>query len=361
MPLPLDENAVPDRLKKFARQLPSHKLDSYIITNDVNIRYLSGFPSSESVLIVFPIKSIYLTDPRYDEQAKKCIKGIKVEKFTHNMPKSLFAILKENNAKKAGFDDRHLSLNLFKQFKRECPHGIELVALNHVVEAMREIKEKSEISQIRACLKLNLSAYEYLRKVIRPGLTEKDVLAKLERFVRSKGADFSFPPIIASGPNSAFPHALVTDRKIRNNEPVLVDMGIDINGYKSDLTRMFFLGKMTILYKKVYEAVAIAQARAIVKIQGGVKAADVDFEARNTLENLGLAKYFTHSLGHGVGLDIHETPRLSAKSGVMLREGMVITVEPGVYLPGQFGIRLEEMVLVKKNGSEVLSRPHKLG
>lgn len=344
------------RLVQFSRLLAKNHLDSYIVTDDTNIRYLTGFPAHESVLIVFPTKYVYLTDSRYAEEAKKALYGIKVECFTHNLQKSTFEILSKNTAQKAGFDDRHLSLNLFKQFEAARPAKIKLIVANNLIEGLRISKAQKEIAAIRRCLKLNLRAYKFIQKVVRPGVTERQILIKLENFVRSNGGDFSFPPIIASGPNSAFPHALVSDRKVRNNEPVLVDMGIDINGYKSDLTRMFFLGKMTTLYKNIYSAVAEAQARGIAAIRPGAKAADVDYAARNYLESLGLAKYFGHSLGHGVGLDIHEAPRLSAQSGVVLKEGMVVTVEPGVYLAGKFGIRLEEMVLVTKKGCEVLSR-----
>jgi Xaa-Pro aminopeptidase len=348
---------MPDRLKRFQDLLVTRQLDCYILTSDTNIRYLTDFPASESIFIVFPDKAIYLTDSRYTEEAKLGLSGIIVEQFDHNMIKTLFEIIVKNAGSSVGFDDRHLSLNRFRLFEKECPKSIKLVQVNHLVETMRETKEKSEVDQIRKCLTLNLAAYKYLKTVIKPGLTEKDVLLKLENYVRSRGAGFSFDPIIASGPNGAFPHARVTDRKIKNNEPVLVDMGIDINGYKSDLTRMFFLGKMTPLYTKVYAAVEEAQSRAIAQISAGVKAADVDAAARKYLESLDLAKYFGHSLGHGVGLDIHEDPRLSSQSGVTLREGMIVTVEPGVYLPGRFGIRLEEMVLVKKSGCEVISRP----
>lgn len=344
------------RLKKFQSLLASYKLDSYIHTCDTNIKYLTNYPASESVLLSFPKKSIYLTDSRYTQEAKNGLKGISVEQYTHDMNKSIFEILAENKAQRVGFDDRHLSLNRYKQLQKACPQTIELVCENDLVEKMRLIKEKQEVDQIRKCLKLNLAAYQFLKRVIRPGLRESDVLLKLENYVKPKGAGFSFDPIIASGPNCAFPHARVTDRKIRNNEPVLVDMGIDIDGYKSDLTRMFFLGKMPDLYGKIYAAVSQAQSLAIAKIRPGVKAADVDFAARSYLESLDLAKYFGHSLGHGVGLDIHESPRLSGQSGAVLSEGMVITVEPGVYIPGMFGVRLEEMVLVTKSGCEVLSR-----
>ncbi|MCB9757306.1 MAG: aminopeptidase P family protein [Candidatus Omnitrophica bacterium] len=340
--------------------LSSYQLDGYIHSNDVNIRYLTYFPASESLLLSFPTKSLYLTDSRYLEEARDGLDGVKVEQFTHNIFHSVFNIMVQNKVKRLGFDEHHFSVYQFKQLQKACPRDIQLVCANDIVEKMREIKDAVEITQIRKCLDLNLSAYKYLQGVIRWGMTEQDVLIKLERYVRSKGADFSFDPIIASGPNSAFPHARISRRKIRNNEPVLVDMGIDIDGYKSDLTRMFFLGKMPALYQRIYAAVSCAQNHAIAKIQAGVKAADIDFAARNYLESLGLAKYFGHSLGHGVGLDIHELPRLSSQSGAILQEGMVVTVEPGVYLPGQFGIRLEEMVLVKRRGYEVLSRKDKV-
>jgi Xaa-Pro aminopeptidase len=351
---------VSQRLKKFQRLLSSYQLDSYIHSNDVNIYYLTSFPASESLLLSFPTKSIYLTDSRYTEEAKKGLYGIGVEQFTNNIYNSVFDVMVQNKVKRLGFDEHHFSVYQFKQLQKACPRGIQLVCTNDMVEKMREIKDPVEIAQMRKCLDLNLIAYKYLKGVIRPGMTEQDVLFNLERYVKSKGAGFSFDPIIASGSNSAFPHARVSRRKIRNNEPVLVDLGIEIDGYRSDLTRMFFLGKMTALYERIYAAVSSAQSHAIAKIQAGVKAADVDFAARNYLESLDLAKYFGHSLGHGVGLDIHELPRISYQSGVVLQEGMVITVEPGVYLPGQFGIRLEEMVLVKRRGCEVLSRRDKV-
>ena len=166
---------------------------------------------------------------------------------------------------------------------------------------------------------------------------------------------FLFNPIIASGPNSCHPHARVSDRMIRNNESVLLDFGIDINGYKSDLTRNFFLGRIAPRVSRVFDAVTRAQREAISLIKPGITTAQVDAQARKVLRKFGLAKYFSHSLGHGVGLDIHESPRLSCSSTSILEAGMVITVEPGVYIPNQFGIRVEDMVLVTQEGCEVLS------
>jgi len=175
------------------------------------------------------------------------------------------------------------------------------------------------------------------------------------RLEKLRGAGFSFAPIVASGPNSYYPHASVTDRKIRKNELVLIDMGIDLGGYKSDLTRMFFLGKIPKLVGQVNELVRVAQKKAIEKIKAGVSIAEIDDQARNYLAKQRLAKYFGHAIGHGIGLEIHENPRMSHENKSLLKEGMVITIEPAVYIPNKFGIRKEEMVLVKKEGCEVIS------
>ena len=181
------------------------------------------------------------------------------------------------------------------------------------------------------------------------------MLEKLENFIKIKKVQFSFPPIIASGSNSCYPHAKVTDRKIRNNEPVLVDTGIEFKGYKSDLTRMFFLGKIPRFVYEVNEAVRVAQLRAIERIKDGIEVAEIDLLARKHLAKHKLEKFFGHSLGHGVGLEIHESPRLSQNNKSILKAGMVVTVEPAAYIPDRFGIRIEDMVLVKKDSCEVLS------
>ena len=174
-------------------------------------------------------------------------------------------------------------------------------------------------------------------------------------YVRSHHQRFSFSTIIASGVNSCFPHARITDRKLRRGDPVLVDMGIDVEGYKSDLTRMFFLGKIPHRVREVYDAVAQAKRCAIEKIRPGICAKEIDAQARNVLKQKKLDSFFNHSLGHGVGLEVHEAPGISPKSSAVIKEGMVFTVEPGVYLPGQFGIRIEDMILVTPRGAKVLS------
>ncbi len=346
-----------NRLKRLVDEFPRHRgIDALLITQDVNIQYLTGFPAGESWLLVTPAKAIYITDFRYIQEAKEGLKGIAVVKqHTQCLAATLFELVKTLKIKRLGFDEQKTSVACFKKLKSYCPRRSKLVPANGLVELLREIKDENEINTIRQCLKVHFKAIQMLKKVVKPGLSELQVLGHLEGFIKKEGVKFSFSPIIASGPNSAYPHAKVSERILKNNEPLLIDIGIDIKGYKSDLTRNFFLGRMTPHYKQVLEATTLAQQEAIKLIKPSVKVADVDLHARKVLRRFGLAKYFGHSLGHGVGLEIHENPRLSTKSPAVLESGMIVTVEPGVYIPGKFGVRVEDMVLVNKEGCEVLS------
>jgi Xaa-Pro aminopeptidase len=344
------------RLKNLIAEFPRYKnIDAFLVTGDTNVRYLTQFPASESWLLVTKTKAFYITDSRYTLEARMGLKGISVKEFAQTPIRTLYELTKANKVKRLGMDERHTTLGLFRRLRECCPRNTKLVPSTGLVEELRVVKEEGEVDAIRQCLKLHFKAIDLMKKVVKPGVTERDVALKLEQFVKSNRAGFSFPPIIASGPNSCFPHARVTDRVIKNNEPVLLDFGIDINGYKSDLTRNFFLGRIAPRYKQVLEAVTLAQRESINLIKPGASVCDIDTHARKVLRKFGLAKYFGHSLGHGVGLDIHENPRLSCKCNCLLEPGMVVTVEPGVYIPNEFGIRVEDMVLVTKEGCEVLS------
>ena len=343
-------------LNNFQSLLDSYKLDAYLVSEDANIRYLTGFQASESWLFVSRKAAFYITDFRYIEEAKKGLPGnITVKRYQRSVFKTIFDVARMTRSKAVGLDDRHMSLAFFKELKKASPKSVRLIPRNNVIEELRQIKTAHEIRQIRQALRLHKEAYRHIRSALKPGVSEKSVLIKLENFVRAKGAGFSFDPIIASGPNSALPHARVTDRRFKRNDLILIDMGIDVQGYKSDLTRMCFLGTIPPLVRKVNTEVKTAQLKAIANIHAGARASDIDAQARNYLAKKGLAKYFGHSLGHGVGLQIHEAPRLSSVSPTILEENMVVTVEPAVYLPRRFGIRIEDMVLVTKKGCEVLS------
>ncbi|MBF0484815.1 MAG: aminopeptidase P family protein [Candidatus Omnitrophica bacterium] len=345
------------RLSNLKSQFVSHKIDGYIVNRDVNIRYLADFPASESWFLVTKNHDFYITDGRYDLEAKKGLpRKIQVKIFTGSRFEESIKLAHSQGVKVLGFDSRHITVFEFSQLERFAKKAkVKLKACNGLVEELRAVKTKAEVDNILQALKIHKKALKSLKQWIKPGVTEQDVLNKLKRFIDINNTNFSFDSIIASGSNSCLPHAKVTERKILDNEAVLVDIGFDFNGYKSDLTRMFVLGRIPELQKQVIEQVREAQASAISIIKDGVEAAKVDQAARDHLKKCGLARYFCHSTGHGVGLEVHEAPSLSAKSGTVLKEGMVVTVEPAVYIPGKFGVRLEEMVLVKKREGELLS------
>ncbi|MDP2044546.1 MAG: M24 family metallopeptidase, partial [Candidatus Omnitrophota bacterium] len=232
----------------------------------------------------------------------------------------------------------------------------DLIPTHSIIEDKRQVKDAQEIAKLRRATRITASALEHIQKFLVPGIKEVEVVAELERFIRYHGARASaFDIIVASGRNSSQPHHLSGESRLSDNQPVLIDLGVDFQGYKSDLTRVFFLGKIKVLVSKVYAIVLKAQEQAIKRIRPGAEMAEIDRVAREYIASKGYAKYFTHNLGHGFGLEVHEDPRISRNEASSLKPGMTFTVEPGIYLPGKFGIRIEDMVLVTRKGCEVLS------
>lgn len=344
-----------NRLLKLISEFPKNKIDSFIVTKDVNIKYLTGYDSCDSWLFITPKKSFYITDSRYILEARKKLKNARVVLYEKSFFVEIFNIAKELKLENIGFEEHHLTVAQLKAFQKECPRVLNLIGVDNLVEKIRELKDAFEIKQLKESLLAHNEALLYLNKIIKPGLTEENIFSRLDDFVKLIGAQFAFEPIIASGVNSCYPHAKLTKRRILENDVVLVDIGIDKNGYKSDLTRMFLLGKIPQFISEIIEKVRHAQALAIRNIKAGTSVKEVDSIARGYLAKSGLDKYFTHSLGHGLGLEVHERPRLSQKDSSILKEGMVVTVEPAVYIPNKFGVRIEDMVLVTKKGCEVLS------
>ena len=343
------------RLSNFIASLPKHRVDAFLVTKDINIAYLTRFPAQESWLLVSRRGCFYITDFRYVLEARQGLKAVKIKPYTKSIYLTLAELTQTLKIKKLGFDSRHLNVAQYEALKKHCPKEIKMIAVNQAVENLREIKDSHEIEKIRQALKIHKQAFHFFKSSLKPGISERELFLKLEQFVRCQEVAFSFPPIIASGPNSCYPHAKITDRKIRSDDLVLLDMGIDVQGYKSDLTRIFFLGKIPQPIEKVNSYVREAQHKAIEKIKAGISAAELDRIARNSFKKHKLDKFFGHALGHGIGLEVHESPRLSQNNPTLLREGMIVTVEPAVYIPNKFGIRIEDMVLVKKENCEVLS------
>jgi len=345
------------RLQNLLNRLFRENLDALIVSSPANISYLTEFSSSDAYLLISKKEIIYFTDSRYTEEVKPKLKSVASLKRING---SVFELIAKTSLdlglNRIGFEERHMPFAEYKKIKECFKAKAYLIPTHNLIETLRQVKGTCEVGKVREAIKITALALEFIKGFIKPGLKELEVAAELERFIRYHGAiGAAFDIIVASGPNSAFPHHRPGQRKIQNDEPVLIDAGVDYFGYKSDLTRVYFLDKINSLTRRVYGIVLKAQEKAIRGIKPGVEIAEVDGLARNYIADNGYAKYFGHSLGHGIGLETHEAPSISAKNDGILVPGMIFTVEPAVYLPGKFGVRLEDMILVTKKGCEVLS------
>lgn len=337
--------------------LQQKNLDGLIVASQPNISYLTGYLSRDSYLLLSNKGNIYFTDSRYLEEVKIKLKGIAViQKINGSVFKLIAKAMRKLGLKRVGFEERLLAFGEYKNIKKSLAKSIDLIPTHSVIEDLRQVKDEGELKKIKKAAAITVKALEFIKDFVSPGKKEIEIAGELERFIRYNGADSSgFGIIVASGPNSSFPHHRTSQRKIKKNEPVLIDIGADYLGYKSDLTRVFFSGKIDSLTKEIYGIILKAQSQALRLIKPAAYANNIDFAARQYIAKKGYGKFFCHNLGHGIGLEIHEAPGISGKENIRLREGMVFTVEPAIYLPGKFGIRLEDMVLVTKDGCEVLS------
>lgn len=343
------------RLAQVLQKIKSSRLDGFLVNKAVNVSYLTDFPALESWLLVHPKQTFYLTDFRYIEEAKKGLSGIYLKKIKAPISKDIYEVCKELGIKRLGIESKSITLAEYEKLKDAFKSRIEIVGVTDIVESLRQIKTPEEIQKIKQAIEIAAEAFKFLRAFIKPGLAEFDAAIAVEYFIKKRGASLAFNTIVASGTNSVFPHARITKRKFQLNEPVTIDLGVDFEGYKSDLTRVLFLGKIPPKVKQVYSIVLASQNRAIQKIKSGAPACEIDGQARKYIEKHKLGQFFGHSLGHGVGREVHESPSISSRSDSKLEKNMVFTVEPAVYLPGEFGIRIEDIVLVKEKGCEVLS------
>jgi len=350
-------------LSLLKKRLKKEKLDALFVSKPVNVSYLSGFTGCDAYLLVTKAKDFFITDFRYKEQAKKEIKGFEIEIVGANNHSPLLNhfdliihLIQKNNLKRIGFEAKHISYGEVSKFRDKLVKQ-EFLPTYDFTEDLRIIKSALEIKIIKKAVKTALEVFYDIRCKIKPGARERDLAAFIEYQLRLRGAEgASFDTIVLSGKNSVLPHGQPSYRQIKQIDAVLVDMGAVLQGYNSDLTRMFFLGKIPDTARKIYDVVKKAQAMAIKAIKPDVKACVVDAVARDYIKSHGWCDYFGHSLGHGIGREVHEAPSLSPRSKTILKPGMVLTVEPAVYMPGVGGIRLEEMVVVTEKGAEVLSQ-----
>lgn len=346
------------RLRRLKGLLDGRGVDAVLVTDIKNIRYLSGFTGSSAYLIVTADKGFFITDSRYAEQAAIEVKALDIRQARKplDLIKEIAASLK---VKMLGFEPDNLNYATYLRI-RKALKGVRLKPLSGLVSGLRVRKDRFEIERIRDSARLLDSGYEKAAALIRPGVAERTAAIEIEAFLKRAGADaMAFDTIAASGPRSALPHGKASGRKIRKGELVVLDMGVCLNGYNSDETRTFGVGRPSLKLREIYDVVRGAQELALEKVRPGVAAKDVDSAARARIEKEGYGRYFGHGVGHGVGLDVHEAPAIGPASGETLEEGMVITVEPGIYVPGLGGARIEDMALVVRGGCEILTRTPK--
>jgi Xaa-Pro aminopeptidase len=343
-----------DKLRRAFRKLG---LDAVLVTNFTNVTYLTGFTGDDSYLLVLKKGEVVLSDPRYTTQLSEECPGLdaSIRPPGVGMVERLAEIAKRARVGKLGIEGASITVALRDQIDSALPKT-ELVSTRELVEDLRLLKDKDEVAEIRRAIWFAERAFGILRASLRPERTEKEVADELENNIRLFGGKgCSFPSIVAVGARAALPHARPTDQTIGAADFVLVDWGANGGLYMSDLTRVLVTGKISPKLERIYRVVLLAQEQAIAAIRPGLTGHDVDQVARKTIAKAGFGPNFGHGLGHGIGLEIHEGPRLAAKVHRKLEPGMVVTVEPGIYLPGWGGVRIEDDVLVTKAGCEVLT------
>lgn len=334
----------------------AEKVDAYLVTRPANVRYLTGFTGSNGMLVATPESSVFFTDPRYTLQSSKEVACRTMVAARGGLIAAVAKYLKRRRLRRIGFERPHLSYESYAYLDKQLPHGVQLKPLEDLVRKQRMVKTDAEIELIRASVTANSRAFDRTLKRIKPGVRESEIALELDYQMRRCGAEAAaFETIVASGERTALPHARPSSRRLCADELVLIDMGASRDGYASDMTRMVHLGRKTRRAEQLYRAVLDAQLAALNAVRAGVYAARVDRAARDVLQQHGLDKAFTHSTGHGLGLEIHEPPRVAKGDKTRLEAGMVITVEPGVYIQDFGGIRIEDTVVVTKTGCDVLT------
>jgi Xaa-Pro aminopeptidase len=348
------------RIRALRKQMQLHKVDAMLVTHLPDVRYLCGFTGSNAALAITASRAAMFTDGRYTTQAREETRGARVVIAEKSALRESCAWLEGSGILHATFDPEQTTVAalglmreaLSKPMRRSFFQPLE----KPFVSALRQIKDPEELLLMENAALLGCNLFTAVLPHIQSGVKETEIAADLEFFARNLGAEgMSFETIVASGKRSALPHGRATEAKVPRNGFVTLDFGVILNGYCSDMTRTVYVGKPGKEELFAYDAVLGAQEAAVAAVRPGVTCGEVDESARSVLRKAGLAKYFTHSTGHGVGLEIHEQPRVAAKQDTVLEPGMVITIEPGIYMEGKFGIRIEDMVAVTKSGGKVLT------
>jgi len=348
------------RQKKLREHVATTRFDGLLISHLPNIRYLCGFTGSAGLLLVEEAGSVFFTDVRYDTQAHDEVKSAKVVIANKAVLQALTEWMggrrKRARGWTVGIESEHFTIAEKNRLTKLRPSGVTLKDAPSIVERFRMVKDDDELKLIRAAVALGAKLFDRAVEVLKPGVKETEVAGEMEHAARRAGAEeMSFPTIVASGVRSALPHGRASEQAIAAGGFVVCDFGVILRGYCSDQTRTVWVGSAPEEAKRAYDAVKEAQQAAVDAVRPGVTVGEVDESARKVLRKAGLGRYFTHSTGHGVGLEIHEAPRVASGQKEVLQPGMVITIEPGVYFPGKWGVRIEDMVAVTAGGRDQLT------
>ncbi len=354
---------IKERLQKARRQLAAKEIDGLLVSQPENRYYLSGFNGSYGHLLITAQQAVLATDFRYVAQAKVQAPEYRIFQVK-NGNRWLPELMASSGVKELGFESEFITYAAYRQMSETLRQGgatLKLVPLEGLVESLRVIKEPDEIELIKQAISITEKAYEYAAGFLQPGMTELEAVWKIESFMRESGSEsVPFELIVASGPNAALPHARPSERRLAAGEPVVVDIGARVAGYASDMTRTFRPGKPDEQFRKVYDTVLGAHLSAIALIKEGMTGEAADSLARTVIAEAGYGDAFGHSLGHGVGLAVHEAPRLGINSKDILSPGMVFTIEPGIYLPGWGGVRIEDMAVIEGGKASIITHTRKV-
>ncbi len=349
-----------DRLRRLRQSLTKQDFDVLLVSKPANRRYLSGFTGSTGWLFISASRAVLSVDFRYVEQAKQETPDFEIVHIRGDVTSWLPKLVSDIGGKKVGFEADQM---LFSTYQQLCNNTsqMQFVPITGLVEHLRMVKDTQELDLIAKAVNIADKAIDHAKSVICPGKTEKDIAWELEKFLREQGSEtLPFDVIVASGSNSALPHARPSGKHIFGNEPIVIDIGARINGYCSDLSRTLYLGNKDKTFSKIYDTVLGAQLTGLATIISGMSGYEADKLSRTVIEQAGYGEVFGHGLGHGVGLETHEAPHLGPNSADILADGMVFTIEPGVYIPGWGGVRIEDTVVAENGKIRSLARADKI-
>jgi len=352
------------RIEKILKKIEEENLDGLLVIRNEkmmgeNVRYISGFSGSSAYVIISPEHRILLTDDRYTEQATEECPNFEILRHDRPFAKTLKEVVNNLNIKKLGFEGNGVTVDLFNTLKEDLT-GIELVSTKGIIEGLKAVKDEKELVLMKKAAQITDRTFDHILDFIKPGVRERDIALEMESYIKKAGTyELAFDFILVSGRRSSHQHGAPLEKRIEFNDFVTMDFGASYEGYRSDMTRTVVVGRADEKQKEVYRTVKIAQQEGLNKLKAGAKGEEISTHVREIIEKAGYGEYSGHSLGHGVGLEIHELPYLRTTAETVLQAGNVVTVEPGIYIPGWGGVRIEDTVIIKEEGYEIITKSPK--